>query len=197
MMEFFRRLVRVLRGEKSVGQNIGLDAVSEGAHKGSVSANIIKSRRPTLAERYRLISDEPKVEGVFKELAIHLVQLCDEISGQARGSGASRMVFRELGSTDDRRSYLFMKPMNEHGLLMERNGAGWRISLAEKIVGQSLFLRSDQDPWDVVTIWADPVGECLTRVRSLRFGQELMTLAEYERRLSDGLRNIFTTGSGH
>ena len=196
-MEFFKRLAEILQRSKPFRQNRGLGDALDAPKDAHRTNSLVKSKPQTLEERYRLVEDDRQVEGVFKRVAGPLLKICEEISANARTGGSSRVILRELGVTEDRRGYLFMKPMNEYGWLMERSGAGWRISRAEKIVGQNIFLRSDQDPWDVVTIWNDPVGECLTRVRSLRFGRELMTLAEYERRLGDNLRDLFMVGAGH
>ena len=80
---------------------------------------------------------------------------------------------------------------------MERSGAGWRTSRAEKIIGDSVFMRSHQDPWDVVTVWKDPQGEGLTRVRSQRFGGDLLSMPEYWRRLSEAFVDVFTGGLEH
>jgi hypothetical protein len=161
------------------------------------ATTLIKDRPLSLEERYRVIDDARHVETVFKRLAAPLMELCDAVSAKARQQNSGRVVLRELGTTDDRRSYVFMKPMNEYGWLIERGGAGWRVSRAEKIIGADMFMRSNADPWDLVTLWQDPKGEGLTRVKSQRFGHELMTVTEYERRLTDALREVFTSGEAH
>lgn len=194
-MEFLKRFNELFQRSIPFRQNSGLPTVRSESLPSSRSDFLIKSRPKTLEERYRIVEDERTVESIFKRVAAPLLGICDSLSTEARNHGGRRAVLRELGTTEDRRSYLFMKTMNEYGWLMERNGAGWRISRAEKIVGQSLFMRSHQDPWDLVTIWNDPQGECLTRVRSMRFGQELMTLSEYERRLGESFRDILSAGS--
>jgi len=155
---------------------------------------LVKDRPLSLEERYRVVDDPRAVETVFKRLAAPLMELCDAVSTEARRQNSGRVVLRELGNTDDRRSYVFMKPMNEYGWLMERGGAGWRVSRAEKIIGAEMFMRSSADPWDLVTLWQDPKGEGLMRVKSQRFGHELMTVTEYERRLTDALRDVFASG---
>ena len=58
-------------------------------------------------------------------------------------------------------------------------------------------MRSHDDPWDVATVWKDPKGVGLTRVQSQRFGRELMTVSEYERRVYDAIKDLFATGSDH
>lgn len=158
---------------------------------------IVKSRPTTLQERYRIVEDGRQVEAVFKSIANPLMDVCDDWSASVRSESVPRTILRELGTTDDRRSYLYMKLMSADGLLMERNGAGWRISKAEKIIGRHMFMRSHQDPWDLVTVWSDPMGEGLTRIRSHRFSQDLLSVSEYERRLTEALKDFFESGVNH
>jgi hypothetical protein len=150
---------------------------------------LMKDRPLSLEERYRITDDARAVESVFKRLAVPLMDVCDQISFVEREKPQGRVVLRELGNTADRRSYLFMKALNDYGWLVERGGAGWRVSRAEKIIGQDMFLRSSDDPWDVATVWSDPKGEGMPRVRSTRFGGELMSVTEYERRLVEAMRS--------
>ena len=165
--------------------------------KRSSTSDVMKSRQQTLEMRYKILEDQPQVETIFKRLAVPLLELCDTLSSSARVNGGGKVILRELGTTDDRRSYVYMKPMSEYGWLMERSGAGWRTSRAEKIIGDSVFMRSHQDPWDVVTVWTDPNGEGLMRIRSQRFGGELLSMPEYWRRLSESFVDIFTGGQEH
>jgi hypothetical protein len=152
------------------------------------SDRLVKNRPLSMEDRYRIVEDTRVAESVFKRLAAPLMELCDDVSNEARKSQQGRVVLRELGTTSDRRSYLFMKSLNDYGWLMERGGVGWRISRAEKIIGQDMFMRSSNDPWDVATVWSDPKGEGMQRIRSQRFGGELMSVTEYERRLIDAMR---------
>jgi hypothetical protein len=163
----------------------------------TVATDLVNARPMSLEDRYRIVDDARHVESVFKRLAAPLMELCDAVSTQARQLNSGRVVLRELGTTDDRRSYIYMKPMNEYGWLVERGGAGWRVSRAEKIIGADMFMRSNADPWDLVTLWQDPKGEGLMRVKSQRFGHDLMTVTEYERRLVATLRDVLTVPEVH
>jgi hypothetical protein len=153
------------------------------------SQALVKDRPLSMEERYRIVDDGRDAETVFKRLAAPLMDVCDQISFVEREKPQGRVVLRELGNTADRRGYLFMKALNDYGWLVERAGAGWRISRAEKIIGQDMFLRSSDDPWDVATVWFDPKGEGMRRVRSSRFGGDLMSITEYERRLVEAMRS--------
>ena len=195
-MDFFRQLTGWFRKRSSTIENNGLTSKRQ-VYDRAAATQIIKNRPESFEERYRILEDQWQVESIFKRLAVPLLDLCDNISAAARGNADGRVVLRELGTTDDRRSYVFMKPMSEQGWLIERSGAGWRVSRAEKIIGQSMFMRSHQDPWDVVTVWHDPRGQGLNRVRSQRFGHDLLTMSEYERRLGDAFRDVFSFGSVH
>jgi hypothetical protein len=156
---------------------------------------LVKSRPMFLEDRYQIVQNRGEIETIFDQLREKLVGLCDAVSSASRAQGSGRVVLRQVGMTNDRRPYLFMKPMSESGWLFEIAPAGWRVSQAEQIISREMFMRSHDDPWDVATVWKDPKGVGLTRVQSQRFGRELMTVSEYERRLYDAIKDIVTLGS--
>jgi hypothetical protein len=153
---------------------------------------VVKARPMFLEERYQIVQNRGEIEPIFNQLRDKLVGLCDTLSSEARSGGNGHIVLRQVGSTNDRRPYVFMKPMSEAGWLFEMGPAGWRVSQAEQIISREMFLRTHNDPWDVTTVWKDPKGEGLTRVQSQRFGRELMTVSEYERRILDSVREMFS-----
>lgn len=158
---------------------------------------LVKSRPMFLEDRYQIVQNRGEIETIFDQLREKLVGLCDTVSSASRAQGSGRVVLRQVGMTNDRRPYLFIKPMSESGWLFEMAPAGWRVSQAEQIISREMFMRSHDDPWDVATVWKDPKGVGLTRVQSQRFGRELMTVSEYERRVYDAIKDLFATGSDH
>lgn len=161
------------------------------------SQQLVKSRPLSLEDRYQIVKDTREVEVVFSNLTTALVDLCDSLSSAARTQSSRPVVLRQIGVTSDRRPYVFMKPMSRSGWLFEMGPAGWRISNAEQIISREMFMRSQMEPWDVVTIWVDPKGEGLTRVQSQRFGRDLMIVSEYERRLCESMRDLISCGYDH
>lgn len=158
---------------------------------------LVKSRPMFLEDRYQIVQNRVEIETIFDQLREKLVGLCDAVSSASRAQGSGRVVLRQVGMTNDQRPYLFMKPMSESGWLFEMAPAGWRVSQAEQIISREMFMRGHDDPWDVATVWKDPKGVGLTRVQSQRFGRELMTVSEYERRVYDAIKDLFETGSDH
>jgi hypothetical protein len=156
---------------------------------------LVKSRPMFLEDRYQIVQNRGEIETIFDQLREKLVGLCDAVSSASRAQGSGRVVLRQVGMTNDRRPYLFMKPMSESGWLFEMAPAGWRVSQAEQIISREMFMRSHDDPWDVATVWKDPKGVGLTRVQSQRFGRELMTVSEYERRVYDAIKDLVASGS--
>jgi hypothetical protein len=191
MMEWFKRHVRSVTSlnqkNNSVPPPAGLNLAGR--------AQLVKPKPITLVERYRILEDPKAVEQVFQEVSIPILDFCDRISSEYRATGqGSKVIWREIGRTDDRRSYLYLKPMSQGGLLMERNGAGWRMSRAEKIIGADMFMRSHQAPWDLVTVWFDSKGDGLHRIQSDRFGMDLVAIPVYVQKLRETLGDIFRSG---
>lgn len=177
------------------GELAGLKKPLARVHEGRVRQDLglVKSRPLFLEDRYQIVQNRVEIETIFNQISQRLMELCDLLSSAARQHGSGRVVLRQLGVTNDKRPFVFMKPMSESGWLLEMGPAGWRMSQAEQIISREMFLRSHNDPWDVATVWKDPKGEGLTRVQSQRFGRELMTISEYERRLCESVRDIFTS----
>jgi hypothetical protein len=194
-MEFFKRMNDFLRRANPFRQNGGLEPNQGRGASLAHRSELVKTKPVIGDDRYQINDNDRQVDEVFRRVVSRLVELCEQLSLDARRGGTGHAILRDQGTTDDRRAYLFMKPMNEHGWLLEKSAAGWRLSRAEKIVGQNLFLRSNENPWDLVTLWSDPKGERLMRVRSMRFGQDLLSISEYERRLLDGVKDLLTRGA--
>ena len=150
---------------------------------------LVKSRPAHLEQRYAVQEDGRRVDKAFGVIRDSLIDMTEEVSASARRGGRGKIVFREAGKTAEGRRYAFFKPMSDFGWLMERTGAGWRISRAEKIVDRDFFLRSNAEPWDVAVLYEDPSGEGQPRVKSLRFGTNLIALEVYQ----DKLRGAFET----
>ena len=191
----FKRLQEFWRSANPFRQNGGLELRQRTPAGVRRSRELVVSRAPLSVDRYRINNNSRDVEETFNRVVGGLMELCDRMSMDARRGMPGRVVLREQGSTEDGRSYLFMKPMSEHGWLMEKSSAGWRISRAEKIVGQNLFLRSNEEPWDLATLWSDEKGERLMRISSSRVGKDLLSISEYERRLVESLKDLLANGA--
>lgn len=146
---------------------------------------LVKSRPLRLDETFLIADDHRAADEMFVHLRRAIFEDCDALSTAARQGNGGRTIFRETGTTAEGRAFLFFKPYNDYGWLIERSGAGWRVSRAEKIVRQQMFLRSNADPWDIVLVFADPMREGSFRVRSHRFGNALMAYPVYEQRMRE------------
>jgi hypothetical protein len=171
------------------------------APKASKEATILKARPATLEQRYRILHDSEVVDEVFFRLRRHLYGAVDHHDERRRSQlkvapprslGATtaamplKAVFRETGRLAPDRSYFYLKPAGETGLLFERSGAGWVISKAEKIIGQNLFLR-EGDALDQVSLYFATDRPATPRVMSRRLGGDLLPLAVYEQKLRQNL----------
>lgn len=153
------------------------------------ATEIVHARPAHLEDRYGIVDDSKVIDALFASLRQKLFEDSDALSALARRGEGGKTVFREAGRTNEGRPYLFFKPFNDYGWLVERSGAGWRISRAEKIINQQMFLRSSADPWEVAVLFADPKRPDFVRIKSQRFGETLMSLAVYEQRLRSAFQN--------
>lgn len=191
-------------GQRIFSLRLRLAAILGGSTKGEDKANslkakraprpIVQSRPATLEQRYRILHDGELADEVFLRLRRNLYDALDvidrqkltRVSSKRVGVAAQKQVFREAGRIAPDRSYFYLKPAGETGLLFERSGAGWVICKAEKIIGQNLFLR-EGEPVDTVTLYFAYDRPALPRVMSKRLGSDLLPLAVYEQKLRQSL----------
>jgi hypothetical protein len=196
-MDVIKRINHAWKAVNPFRKNGGLGDQARTGEESLRGRNLLNSHRTPTIDRYRVMANDSSLGDVFERLVGSLCQLCDQLSMQRRRGLGGAIILCEQGTTSDGRLFLFMKPLSEHGWLLERSSAGWRMSRADKIVGQHLFLRSNEDPWEVATLWGDSRGELLVRVGSLRFGKDLLVLSEYERRLIESMTEVLTLGAKH
>lgn len=99
-------------------------------------------------------------------------------AAEARGTS----LYRETGKLTTGRPYFYVKPFNEKGWLFERDGAGWRVARAEKIVTQDRFIR-EPDLEDLARVYVPRDPERLPRVMSQLWGPDLVSVSVYEDRI--------------
>ncbi len=140
---------------------------------------LIKDRPVSLEQRYGLLGSNDQADEIFLRLKQNLYAALD-----AHVHG--RTIFRESGRVAPGRPYFYLKPAGEKGWLCERQGTGWVITRAEKIVDRNLFLR-DEEPFDSVELYVANDRLAMPRVRSQSLGQDLLAMAVYEQKLRQQL----------
>ncbi|MBM4251599.1 MAG: hypothetical protein FJ146_06480 [Deltaproteobacteria bacterium] len=136
---------------------------------------VVKDRPVSLEQRYTTLESSLQADEIFLRLKQNLYAALDAQEG-------GRTVFRESGRVAPGRPYFYLKPAGEKGWLWERQGAGWVITRAEKIIGRNLFLR-DEEPVDAVELFVAKDRVAMPRVRSQSLGQDLLAMAVYEQKL--------------
>lgn len=94
----------------------------------------------------------------------------------------SKRFLKERGKTTEGNPYFYLQPINEEGLLFEKTTKGWNIYVSNKIPNTNTFLRR-YEPWDLITLYKNKNGVGFPRVKSQRFGTELMSFIIYEQKL--------------
>jgi hypothetical protein len=140
---------------------------------------LVKDRPVSLEQRYALLESSNQADEIFYRLKQNLYAAIDS---QDRG----QTIFRESGRVAPGRPYFYLKPAGQKGWLCERQGAGWVITRAEKIIGRNLFLR-DEQPVDAVELFVARDHVAMPRVRSQSLGQDLLAMAVYEQKLRQQL----------
>ena len=143
---------------------------------------LVKSSPASLAEAYRVMDQAAEVAVWFERLKYHIVKRLETIDSQLLYP-----IFKEAGRLNDGNSYLYLKPVNKKGWLIEAKESGWSVSRAEKITERDFFLRNARDIWDQVLLLKSHDSDRPVRVSSEQFPQDYLLYGFYEKTFSDEL----------
>jgi hypothetical protein len=138
---------------------------------------LVKRRPSSLDQKYHLLTDDGMCDEFFLRLRRRVYQALD-VGGVT--------AYRESGRLSTGRPYFFVKPFNQSGWLFERSSAGWVVAQAEKLAVGDTFLR-DQTLLDQASVLVPEDPERLPRIRSATLGEEMISVALYEKRILDTL----------
>lgn len=155
-------------------------ALGESSTAGMDRPLVAPRPRKMAASSYHLVHDDKAVEEWFFKLRDELFAVLDEM----RRKKGRPVAVRESGWLDSTRPYFYIKPMSSEGLLFERQSTGWVVSHAEKIVGESTFIRKPE-LWDRVALYVpnDRGVNVQPRVASEKLANERMHFSIYEEKL--------------
>ena len=148
--------------------------------KKTVASNAAINRN-ILKDEYKITSSD-----VFSKLAFKISR---RIEKSKQNTPFSSPLMFEKGKIAETTPYFFVQPLNEMGILFERNSKGWSICRAEKIVHEGRFLRS-LESIDIATVENIP-GKSFVRVYSSGFGQRLLPFMIYEETIWESLFQDF------
>jgi hypothetical protein len=133
------------------------------------------------------------VQDMFDLLSNRMSQLAHEMTQSASQGG--RTVFVDRGTLDSKRRFLFLKPLNGYGLLLELTPVGWRMSTAQRVRAnnQDIFTRSSEDPLEVAIVMRDDRNSERLYIQSERFRQTLLPWTVYLERLTGSVKGMLTS----
>ena len=138
---------------------------------------LVKNRPASLDHRYHLVMDDGMCDEFFLRLRRRVYQALD---------GGGLTAHRESGKLASGRPYFYIKPFNQAGWLFERAPSGWVVAQAEKLAAADTFLR-DRTLLDQATVLVPDDPDRLPRVRSVMAGDEMISVALYEKRILETL----------
>lgn len=148
---------------------------------------LVKSRPVSLEDQYHLLENEAQIDQAFERIREHFFTAVEV--NHLRNPQA-HAYHCEHGKFSATRRYFYIKPPAETGWLFERSGYGWVVSRADKIVSQSLFLRSNEAS-DAVTVYKRDGSE-LVRLFSQAMQPNFVAIPVYQQTLLRwmGLKDI-------
>lgn len=132
----------------------------------------------SLDERFQICSDAEIVKNSYSSVTTKLL-------GELKQSVPEKSALwsNERGDLDDQLRYLYIKPHNKTGFLIEETPSGWIICFADKISVQSKFVRKGV-PLEIAHYCQELDGRMNPRVLSLSFfSADYVPLSLYEEKL--------------
>ena len=139
--------------------------------KRQIRGALVKPRPISYQERYTQIENEQKIFSLFERFNTELKLALKE-------QNSTRSVFMEQGRFSDGTKFMYYKPMNQKGIILETTANGWTISRAEKIPTQKMFLKNTTDLWDNIKL-LDATDTSVVRVASKQNKSELPVFSVY------------------
>lgn len=138
---------------------------------------LVKKRPASLGHQYRLLMDDGICDEFFMRLRRSVYHALD---------GGAVTTHRESGKLASGRPYFYIKPFNQAGWLFERSSSGWVVAQAEKLAATDTFLRA-RTLFDQASVLVPDDPGRLPRVRSVMAGDEMISVALYEKKILDTL----------
>ena len=147
------------------------------------SISLVKPRPISFQERYHQIENAQKIAVFFERFNAELKTAIKQISPR-------KTIFIEQGRFQDGTRFMYYKPFNQKGLILETTSEGWTISRAEKIPTQEMFLKNTTDLWDHVKL-LDAQDSSVVRVSSSQNKNELPVFSVYSSQtIADLIKNM-------
>ncbi|MBP9707500.1 MAG: hypothetical protein KBD78_07620 [Oligoflexales bacterium] len=141
----------------------------------------------SLDERFQICSDAKRVQNSYSSLT---AKLLDELKQNIPANLA--LWSYERGDLDDQLRYLYIKPHNKTGFLIEETPSGWLICYADKISARSNFVRKGV-PLEIAHYCQELVGRMSPRVLSLSlFSADYVPISLYEEKLKTFFLNAIS-----
>lgn len=142
-----------------------------------IGRELVKRRPSSLDQKYHLLTDDGMCDEFFLRLRRRVYHAIDV---------AGMTAHRESGRLSTGRPYFYVKPFNQSGWLFERSSSGWVVAQAEKLSVADTFLR-DRTLFDQASVLVPEDPERLPRIRSATLGDEMISVALYEKRILETL----------
>lgn len=141
---------------------------------------------PAPTTSYVNVTNPFQVEIIFKKFRDVLVDKLSYLTRTSSGSISYPAFFKDAGKSQGNKSYFYIQPYNQSGLLFEENQSGWTVSLARYNAEEKTYTK-EKEILENIELFIPKTGIGNIRINSQLFNLKLVTFKAYEEKIINKL----------
>ncbi len=141
--------------------------------------NIKSSALVSSTTSYSNVTNPYQVEIIFKKFRDVLIDRLTLLTRTSNGSISYPSFFKDAGKSQGNKSYFFVQPFNQSGLLFEETSSGWTVSQARFNAEEKTYTK-EKEILEQVDLFIPKSGIGNIRLNSQMLNLRLVTFSAYE-----------------
>lgn len=151
------------------------------------------SSTSTLSTSYISVTNPYQIEIIFKQFRDVLIDKLSTLTRSTHGSISYPAFFKDAGKSQGNKSYFYIQPYNQSGLLFEENQSGWTVSSARYNAEEKSYTK-EKEILETVELYIPKTGIGNIRLNSQLFNLKLVTFKTYEEKMVTNLELYLKNG---
>ena len=131
---------------------------------------------------YTNVTNPYQVEIIFKKFRDVLIDRLTLLTRTQAGAISYPSFFKDAGKTQGNKSYFYIQPFNQSGLLFEETNSGWTVSSARFNAEEKTYTK-EKEILETIDLFIPKTGIGNIRLNSQMLNLRLVTFTTYEEKI--------------
>ena len=131
---------------------------------------------------YTNVTNPYQVEVIFKKFRDVLIDRLSLLTRTQTGTISYPSFFKDAGKSQGNKSYFYIQPFNQSGLLFEETNSGWTVSVARFNAEEKTYTK-EKEILETIDLFIPKSGIGNIRLNSKMLNLRLVTFTTYEERI--------------